>query len=40
MEGFYSIRHTVKDILKSEEAGTVLVNAFGSVSGILLRGNP
>ena len=36
-EGFYSVRDSVRDILKSEEAGTVLANAFGSVSGIKVK---
>jgi beta-galactosidase len=36
-EGFYSIRNTVRDILKSEKAGTILVNAFGSVSGMKVK---
>ncbi len=36
-EGFYSIHNTVRDILKSEDAGTVLVNAFSSVSGMKVK---
>jgi beta-galactosidase len=36
-EGFYSVRDSVREILKSEEAGTVLANAFGSVSGMKVK---
>ena len=36
-DGFYSIRNTVRDLLKSEKAGTILVNAFGSVSGMKVK---
>ena len=36
-EGFYSVHHTVREILRSDEAGAVLVNAFGSVSGMKVK---
>ncbi len=36
-EGFYSIRNTVRDILKNDKAGAILTNAFASVSGMKIK---
>ena len=36
-EGYYSVRNSVSEIMKSEEAGNVLVNAFSSAVGMKLK---
>ena len=36
-EEYYSIRDTMNEILKNEEAGTVLVNALSSLTGMKLK---
>ncbi len=36
-EGFYSVHHPIREIVKSEEAADVLVNAFCSLSGMKIK---
>ncbi|MBQ9748017.1 MAG: beta-galactosidase [Clostridia bacterium] len=36
-EGYYSIRHTLGDLLKSKAAADVITNAFATVSGMRLK---
>lgn len=35
--GYFSVRDTLRQILENEEAGTVLINAFSSFSGMRLK---
>lgn len=37
IDGYYSIKDTMNDILKNEEAGTILVNALSSLTGMKLK---
>ncbi len=36
-EGFYSVRNTIGDILKNNEAARIMANAFAGVSGMKLK---